>query len=65
MTSHNVKYEGLEFDVFGEYEQPEEETGFEGGWSTLSIKINDVECYWMLNPFVIERLGIIIVEENY
>lgn len=64
-TTHIVKYEGIYFEVFGEYSAPEEETGYKGGWSSELIKINDVDVYWMLKPEVIERINSIVVEENY
>jgi hypothetical protein len=33
-THSNINYEGLKFEVKGEFEAPEEETGYKGGWST-------------------------------
>jgi len=64
-VTHNINYEGIEFEVFGEYSAPEEETGYKGGWSSELIKINDIDIYWMLKPKVIERINSIVVEENY
>ncbi len=63
MTSHTIQYEGIEFTVYGEYEQPEE--NYKGGWSTSLIKVNDVDLIWMLKDDVIDRISEIVVEENY
>lgn len=65
MATHTVKYEGVEFEVIGDYEKPEEEADFKGGWSTILIKVNDVDIYWMLKDSVIERINEIVAEENY
>jgi hypothetical protein len=29
-ATHTVQYEGLKFEVIGDYEAPEEETGYKG-----------------------------------
>jgi len=65
MKSHNVKLEGIEFEVFGEYEQPEESS--KGGWSTFKVLINNSEVcgMWMLNDWTLNKLNEIVVEENY
>jgi len=65
MKSHNVKLEGIEFEVFGEYEQPEE--NYSGGWSTFKVLVNnDTVCgIWMLNDWTLNKLNEIVVEENY
>jgi hypothetical protein len=65
MTSHRIKYEGLEFEVFGDWEDFEEETGYKGGWSTTMIKVNDIDIYFMLKENIIDILATILVEENY
>jgi hypothetical protein len=49
-----VKYNGMTFDVYGEYEPQEEETGFKGGFSWRMIKINDVDVSDMLNDVTID-----------
>lgn len=65
MTSHRIKYEGLEFEVFGEWEEPEEETGYNGGWSTEKIMLGEVDVYWMLTPYVLNMIANCVVIENY
>lgn len=65
MASHRIKYEGLEFEVFGDWEDFEEETGYKGGWSTTMIKVNDIDIYFMLKENIIDILATILVEENY
>lgn len=62
-VSHNIIYEGLEIEVFGNYEEPEE--NWKGGWSTTFIKVNDIDIYWMLNQRTIDQITEIIIKENY
>jgi hypothetical protein len=64
-ATHNINYEGLEFEVIGDYEAPEEETGYKGGFSYSTIQVNDVDVSWMLNDQTIERINEIVIEENY
>lgn len=64
-TSHRIKYEGLELEVFGNWENPEEETGTEGGWSTLKIMLDDVEVSWMFTPYVLNMIANCVMVENY
>ena len=65
MTSHIINYEGLEFEVFGEWEEPEEETGFKGGWSTEKIMWGELEVSWMFTPYVLNMVANYVVIENY
>lgn len=65
MTSHRIKFEGLEIECFGSYDEQEEETGYKGGWASELIKVNDVDVYWMLTPEVIQLINRTVVEENY
>jgi hypothetical protein len=37
-ATHTVQYEGLKFEVIGDYEAPEEETGYKGGFSYSTIQ---------------------------
>ena len=64
-ATHNIKYEGLELEIKGEFEQDEPEVGYKGGWSCWSIEANGVDLYWMLNDLTINRINEIIIEENY
>lgn len=65
MKSHIVEYEGLELEVFGEWEDSEEEVGFVGGWTTYLIKINEVDIYNMLKEDIVDRITTILIEKNY
>lgn len=65
MKSHTVQYEGLEFEVFGEWEDSEEEVGFVGVWTTYLIKIDDVDIYNMLKEDIVNKITSILVEKNY
>jgi hypothetical protein len=62
---HNINYKGLDLEVIGEYDPPEEETGYKGGWSTEEIKINDVDCYSMFKDSVIGEIAEKVIEKNY
>jgi len=67
MTSHNVKLEGIEFEVFGIWEEGCPDTGYLGGWSTFKVLVNNSEVcgMWMLNSWTLNKLNEIVVEENY
>jgi hypothetical protein len=65
MASHRIKYEGLELEVFGEWEDSEDETGYSGGWSTSKIMLNDVEVSWMFTEYVLSMIANCVVTENY
>jgi hypothetical protein len=65
-ATHNIKYEGLELEVWGEFEQDEPETGYKGGWSYFTISTEDgVDISWMLKEDIINKINEIIVTENY
>lgn len=65
-ATHNIKYEGLELEIKGEFEEAEPETGFKSGWSYTSILNNEgVDISWMLRPEVIDQINEIVIEENY
>ena len=64
-ATHNIKYEGLELEVSGEFEQDETETGYRGGWSYYTIEANGVDISWMLKDDVISKINEIVIEENY
>ena len=65
MKTHTIKYEGLELEVHGEWEEPEKETGYKGGWSTSKIILNDVEVSWMFTEYVLDMIANCVVIENY
>lgn len=57
METKNIKHEGLELEVIGEYDAPDETTGYKGGWSTYSIMVNDVDIIWMLNEKTLNQIN--------
>ena len=65
METHNVTYYGLEIEVGGNYEEPDDDVGYGGGWSTESIKINDVEVIGYFLDVVIDEIGRMVLESNY
>ena len=40
METFNIYYEGINYEVTGEYEESEEEVGYKGGWTTIDVCIN-------------------------
>lgn len=64
-NSHTIIYEGIELEIFGDYEDYEEETGFKGGWSTHLIKCNEIDIYDMLNESTLIKINEIIVDNYY
>ena len=64
-VEHNINFEGLDLVVKGDYEQPDDTTGYKGGFSYHSIYINDVEWSWFIDKNAIERIVNLIVEQNY
>ena len=64
-ATHNIKYEGLELEVKGEFKEAEIETGYKGGWSHWTIETNGVDISWMLKDDIIEQINQIVINENY
>lgn len=62
MENHTITYEGLEMTVFGNHEEPEPENGYKGGWSTVLIKVNEVDIIWMLKQNIVDRISEIVTE---
>jgi len=62
MEEHDIIYEGLPIKVIGDYESPDDTTGYKGGFSVCSVKINDCDIIWMLKSIVIDRITDIINE---
>jgi len=62
---HNVNYEGIDFEVVGDYEEPEIETGYKGGFSYSTLSMNGTDVSWMLNEHTIDAIVQIINDENY
>ena len=64
-ATHSINYEGIDFEIKGDYEAADETTGYRGGWSTDLIMINGNDMYWMLNESAIEKINEIVIEQNY
>ena len=64
-ATHNIKYEGLELEIKGEFEESELDTGYKGGWSYWTIETGGVDIAWMIKPEIIDNINEIIVQENY
>jgi hypothetical protein len=62
---HNVNYEGLELEIVGNYEEPDCETGYKGGFSYSTLSINSIDVSWMLNDHTIDAILQIVIDENY
>ncbi len=64
-ATHNINFEGLDLVVKGEYNKPDDTTGYKGGFAWHSIFINDVEWSWFISKDAIERIVELVIEENY
>ena len=51
-----VKYEGINFDLEIEHEEPEPETGYRGCFNATSIKVEGNELIDLLKESVVEDL---------
>ena len=65
MKTHIIHYDGVDYQVIGEWDKPEEETGYRGGFSWMQIKINDMDVSSHLKEWVINKLVEMVVEQNY
>ena len=68
--SHTITYDGISLYVSGTYEEPEEETGFKGGFGAEEIILqdhlgNEVNIFSWFGNIQIEEINRIVVEENY
>jgi hypothetical protein len=64
-TTHNIKIDNVNFEVFGDYEKADTTTGYKGGFSIMDVKINDDSVYQFLSENALEKLQIAVLEENY
>jgi len=62
METYNITYEGVDYEVSGEWDSADETTGYKGGFSWMTIKINDMDVSWHIKEHVIETLTDIIVQ---
>lgn len=65
MTTHNINYDGVDYEVTGEWDSEDKTTGYKGGFSWMQIHINGMDVSQHLNDATIERLQDLVVEENY
>lgn len=64
-ATHNITYDGVDYEIQGNYEEQEEETGYKGGFSYSMIFINGMDVTWHLNDNTIDKLVELVIEENY
>ena len=65
MRTHNINYDGVDYEVTGEWDLEDKVTGYKGGFSWMQICINGTDVSQHLNDSTIERLQELVVEENY
>lgn len=65
MKTHIIHYDGIDFEVKGEWDNPEKETGYCGGFSWMKISINDMDVSQHLKQETIDTLQDMVVEQNY
>lgn len=61
METYNITYEGVDYEVSGEWDPADETTGYKGGFSWMTIKINDMDVSNHIRQSVTETLTDIIV----
>lgn len=52
----SVKFEGVLFEVYGSYDKPEHETGYNGGYLGNKYKVNGIEITHILSEAVKEQI---------
>lgn len=70
MAEHRIIYDEISLRIVGNFEEPEDETGFKGGFSSEEIYVTDqlgseMNIYSWLNNGAIQEINRIVVEENY
>ena len=65
MRTHNINYDGVDYEVTGEWGSDDKTTGYKGGFSWMQICINGMDVSQHLNDNTIEGLQELVVEENY
>jgi hypothetical protein len=65
MNTHNIKYEGLDLEVTGEYDSADETTGYKGGFSWMTIEVDGTDISWMLKDEIVEQIVELVTNENY
>lgn len=65
MRTHNINYDGVDYEVTGEWDSEDETTGYKGGFSWMQIHINGMDVSQHILDCIIERLCELVVEENY
>jgi hypothetical protein len=64
-ATHNINYEGIDFEIKGYYEEADETTGYKGGWAWTEIYIDGNSVSWMLTDDIIDTLNNWVIKENY
>jgi len=62
METYNITYEGVDYEVSGEWDSADETTGYKGGFSWMIIEISGMDVSWHIKEHVIEALTDIIVQ---
>jgi len=65
MKTHNLNYYGIDLEVNGNYEQPDESTGYKGGWLSCSIFSGNQNIMPIMSDAIIEHVDELILSQNY
>lgn len=65
MAIHTIKYKDIELTIIGNYEKPEEETGYKGGWLSDSILCGGQNILPIIHDLDLEAIDEQILNENY
>jgi hypothetical protein len=63
MESYSTYFNGVLIEVFGTYEEPEEETNFKGGFLGERIEVNGTDITALLSESIREQIDEQIAQE--
>ena len=65
METHNLNYYGIDLEVNGTYENPDESTGHKGGWLSSSIFSGNQNIMPIMSDTIIEYIDELVLNQNY
>lgn len=63
MESHSTIFEGVLIEVFGTYDQPDDTTGYRGGWLGERIEVNGINITPLLSESTRDQIDEQIAQE--
>lgn len=63
MRSYSTYFNGVLIEVFGTYEEPEEETNYKGGFLGEKVEVNGIDITPLLSESIREQIDEQIAQE--